>query len=888
MINPSPIGSQDWSVPQGSRVKYTQIFNSNDPTRSGFLSAHQAKILLLQSGLSQLTLAQIWTLSDIDTDGRLSLEEFILAMHLIDTVKNGEKLPNILPPDLVPFSYRRPGLGLNSGTVQAGLTNTQMAPTSAFLSSSSSPSITSSSASSAPAVDPKLNRTASLPVSNYPPPAMLLTEWAIPQPSKLKYTQQFNTNDRTRTGFLTGPQARNILLQSGLPQQILAQIWNLSDIDVDGRLTCEEFVLAMHLIDCVKAGDPLPANLPPDLIPPSQRRRSSFGSLSTIQSALTSASGEAVTDDIVSGLDSRKGSVTTFEDKRRENFEKGQAELERRRNMLLEQQRREKEERERKEREEHEKREKIRLEQERRRQQEMERQLQKQRELEAEKEEQRRKQLEQREAARREMERQRMVEWENQRKQELTVQKQKLQETVSSLKSKKKSLIIEVEQVNNQLNQLQEQVDETRKKVSDAKSDIDKMRADRDVKLKEINFLKAQMKTLQDRQLLIEQDKLTLSTQLKDITNINAQGVTDSAQFALQNKQIHINQLKTQIKETEKERENRLQDIENNNKQLTELKDKYEELIEKTTTLQADYEAKRIKGCEFLQKNQKNASEKTNFESSWGDNSEWSANANSNFSSDKSRYRAIFAFEARNHDELTIEVGDEILVTPDPNAEPGWLHGEIGERAGWFPQAYAELVSVGGGNFATDSGAGGSSDAKLSNFQDVTEVHQNESQSQMSYKNYQEQASEDKFFQSINKASISSDTLPIKTIALYPWKAKEDNHLSFNKGDIIIVKEQQEMWWFGETEDKQGWFPKSYVKPVSSGVSALEELTEPEYYISLFPFQSQEPGDLSFDVNQLIKVTKKEGEWWTGEIDSNRCGIFPSNYVKEASSEEMV
>lgn len=49
----------------------------------------------------------------------------------------------------------------------------------------------------------------------------------------------------------------------------------------------------------------------------------------------------------------------TFEDKRRENFEKGQAELERRRQIILEQQRREQQERERKEREEMQRREKV-------------------------------------------------------------------------------------------------------------------------------------------------------------------------------------------------------------------------------------------------------------------------------------------------------------------------------------------------------------------------------------------------------------------------------------------------------------------------------------------------------------------------------------------------
>jgi hypothetical protein len=52
--------------------------------------------------------------------------------------------------------------------------------------------------------------------------------------------------------------------------------------------------------------------------------------------------------------------IVTFEDKRKENFEKGQAELERRRKALLEIQRKEQEERERKEKEEQEKRERIR------------------------------------------------------------------------------------------------------------------------------------------------------------------------------------------------------------------------------------------------------------------------------------------------------------------------------------------------------------------------------------------------------------------------------------------------------------------------------------------------------------------------------------------------
>lgn len=97
-------------------------------------------------------------------------------------------------------------------------------------------------------------------------------EWAIKSQSKLKYTQLFNTTDRSRSGFLTGAQARNLMVQSKLPQTILAQIWALSDMDSDGRLGCEEFVLAMYLCEIASQGDLIPAKLPPDLIPPSFRK----------------------------------------------------------------------------------------------------------------------------------------------------------------------------------------------------------------------------------------------------------------------------------------------------------------------------------------------------------------------------------------------------------------------------------------------------------------------------------------------------------------------------------------------------------------------------------------------------------------------------------------
>lgn len=49
------------------------------------------------------------------------------------------------------------------------------------------------------------------------------------------------------------------------------QVWELSDHDADGNLDDEEFCLALWLCEKVKQGEPLPAQLPPDLVPPSHR-----------------------------------------------------------------------------------------------------------------------------------------------------------------------------------------------------------------------------------------------------------------------------------------------------------------------------------------------------------------------------------------------------------------------------------------------------------------------------------------------------------------------------------------------------------------------------------------------------------------------------------------
>ena len=47
-------------IPQALRARYTQAFQNNDTMSTGFISGLQAKTLLMQTGLAQAVLAQIW------------------------------------------------------------------------------------------------------------------------------------------------------------------------------------------------------------------------------------------------------------------------------------------------------------------------------------------------------------------------------------------------------------------------------------------------------------------------------------------------------------------------------------------------------------------------------------------------------------------------------------------------------------------------------------------------------------------------------------------------------------------------------------------------------------------------------------------------------------
>lgn len=81
-----------------------------------------------------------------------------------------------------------------------------------------------------------------------------------------QYKPQFDSI--AKNGLVSGGAAKKVLGASGLPVANLRDIWNLADVDSDGNLDLQEFVIAMFLIDMVKQGHAVPTALDPEMVPP--------------------------------------------------------------------------------------------------------------------------------------------------------------------------------------------------------------------------------------------------------------------------------------------------------------------------------------------------------------------------------------------------------------------------------------------------------------------------------------------------------------------------------------------------------------------------------------------------------------------------------------------
>lgn len=231
-----------WYIKASSRISFDKLFDSLSPINDKITGA-RVKPFLINSALPVDVLGKIWELSDLDQDGNLDREEFLISMQLVQKAKEGTVLPDQLPPSLLPFKVRHtnninsPG-GFNSSTSSLG-----------------SPYV--------------LNE---------------MKPWVVTVEEKAKSDIIFNQIDTEKKGSITGGECKETFIKTGLSQMILANIWNLCDIGASGKLNSEQFALAMHFINKKLAtGLDAPPELLPEMIPPSFRKKTTMAE-NTIES----------------------------------------------------------------------------------------------------------------------------------------------------------------------------------------------------------------------------------------------------------------------------------------------------------------------------------------------------------------------------------------------------------------------------------------------------------------------------------------------------------------------------------------------------------------------------------------------------------------------------
>uniref|UniRef100_A0A2I3H200 Intersectin 2 n=1 Tax=Nomascus leucogenys TaxID=61853 RepID=A0A2I3H200_NOMLE len=966
-------GPNMWAITSEERTKHDRQFDNLKPS-GGYITGDQARNFFLQSGLPAPVLAEIWALSDLNKDGKMDQQEFSIAMKLIKLKLQGQQLPVVLPPIMKqppmfsPLISARFGMGsmpnlsipqplppaapitsLSSATSGTNLPPLMMpTPLVPSVSTSSLPNGTASliqplpipySSSTLPhgssytlmmggfggasiqkaqslidlGSSSSTSSTASLSGNS---PKTGTSEWAVPQPTRLKYRQKFNSLDKSMSGYLSGFQARNALLQSNLSQTQLATIWTLADIDGDGQLKAEEFILAMHLTDMAKAGQPLPLTLPPELVPPSFRGGKQIDSINGTLPSYQKMQEE----------EPQKKLPVTFEDKRKANYERGNMELEKRRQALMEQQQREAERKAQKEKEEWERKQRELQEQEWKKQLELEKRLEKQRELERQREEERRKEIERREAAKQELERQRRLEWERIRRQELLNQKNREQEEIVRLNSKKKSLHLELEALNGKHQQISGRLQDVRLKKQTQKTELEVLDKQCDLEIMEIKQLQQELQEYQNKLVYLVPEKQLLNERIKNMqfSNTPDSGVSLLHKKSLEKEEL-CQRLKEQLDALEKETASKLSEMDSFNNQLKELRETYntqqlalEQLYKIKRDKLKEIERKRL---ELIQK--KKLEDEAARKAKQGKENLWKENLRKEEEEKQKRLQEEktqekIQEEGRKTEEKQRKDKDTLKVDEKTIGEPGWLYGGFQGNFGWFPCNYVEKMPSSENEKAVSpkkallpptvslSATSTSSEPLTSNQPASVTDYQNVSFSNLTVNTSWQKKSA--FTRTVSPGSVSpihgqgQVVENLKAQALCSWTAKKDNHLNFSKHDIITVLEQQENWWFGEVHGGRGWFPKSYVKIIPGSEVKREEpealyaavnkkptsaaYSVGEEYIALYPYSSVEPGDLTFTEGEEILVTQKDGEWWTGSI-GDRSGIFPSNYVKPKDQESF-
>ncbi|KAG5336901.1 hypothetical protein C0989_011584 [Termitomyces sp. Mn162] len=251
--NAEPLDS-DWPpFTESIRNASQKLFEAYGPVY-GLLEGDKARDAFLMFDLTPKDIWKIWDVADTRKRGALDKYDFALAFYLIQCVQTGEL--STIPPTTPPQVYRQ---------ILSASVSPRPPP----------PNVTVQPRK--PARPPPLPvQTLTVPLEKSPLSAPVVTNidsWDVGPSVRATAEQHFDKLDTLKVGYIEEDIVAEVMRGFKLIPEDLAQIRDLADLSQDSRLTRDEFVIAMHLIDQRINGVELPAVLPTSLMPPSVRHQ---------------------------------------------------------------------------------------------------------------------------------------------------------------------------------------------------------------------------------------------------------------------------------------------------------------------------------------------------------------------------------------------------------------------------------------------------------------------------------------------------------------------------------------------------------------------------------------------------------------------------------------
>ncbi|KRF97865.1 uncharacterized protein Dwil_GK21653, isoform C [Drosophila willistoni] len=283
------VSTGDWTISVIDRLKYEQLFESLNP-QAGMLPGNKVKGVLMDSKLPMNILGTIWDLADQDKDGNLDKHEFIVAMHLVYQTLQKRTVPSVLPPELrkpgsagpppvkpamppPPAAAAMPrapsGEGFGDGGFVANFPKDIAPPAAIPPLPVAVPPMTR--IPPVGAVSQPLIQTDPLIPIGAPPSVTANADWVVSAVEMKRFEDIFRQSDLDKDGLVSGLEVKDIFMKSGIPQRSLADIWALCDTNQSGKLTVEQFALAMWFVERKQRGIDPPHVLNANMVPPSMR-----------------------------------------------------------------------------------------------------------------------------------------------------------------------------------------------------------------------------------------------------------------------------------------------------------------------------------------------------------------------------------------------------------------------------------------------------------------------------------------------------------------------------------------------------------------------------------------------------------------------------------------